>query len=120
MTEWTEKYDVDPETGCYVWNRARQTRGYGAVWFRGRVHLAHRVAWFLANDSWPDPSRVVDHVCNNKACVNPDHLRELSNSLNIRRAYPRGDARTERMRAQWRAANARRRTYAADYTVGGE
>jgi hypothetical protein len=120
VTTLTGKYAVDTRTGCHVWTRAIQTRGYGVVWFDGKVRLAHRVAWFLAHGTWPAADVVLDHICENKACVNAEHLRELANSLNIRRAYARGDAATERRRARWRAAQARRRTYSPNYTVGGE
>ena len=112
------KYDIGPG-GCHVWQRAIQSRGYGAVWFQGKVHLAHRVAWFLRHGSWPDPRLVLDHVCNNKACVNADHLRELPNHLNLRRAIPRGDSATEARRSRWRRVDAKRRgTYR--YTEGGD
>lgn len=116
----TGKFAVDPTTGCHVWQRAIQSRGYGSVWFDGKVRLAHRVAWFLRYGRWPADGRVLDHICNNKACVNVAHIRELPNSLNIRRAYEPCDEETMRRRIRWRRANQRRRTYAPDYTVGGE
>ncbi|WIA95824.1 HNH endonuclease signature motif containing protein [Curtobacterium sp. MCBA15_004] len=107
------------ERGCHIWDAATNSRGYGVVWFQGKAHLAHRVAWFLEHGTWPTEGLVIDHICEVKRCVNVAHLRELTNSANLRRAYPRGDERTERKRAGWRRANARRRgTYR--YTEGGE
>lgn len=100
---------VEDAQGCHVWQRARNNRGYGVIWFDGKLRLAHRVAWFLEHGAWPRPGLVVDHICENKACVNPAHLRELTSGANIQRAYPRGDAATETRRAQWRAASARLR-----------
>lgn len=112
------KYDVTAD-GCHIWQRATNSRGYGVVWHDGKVRLAHRVAWYLAHGRWPNPEFVLDHSCDVKACVNPAHLREMENWRNVRRAVPRGDTETERRRAQWRRANAKRRgTYT--YTEGGE
>lgn len=113
-----ERTRVD-ELGCHVWLKARNSRGYGVSWFDGKLRLAHRVVWYVAHNRWPADGLVLDHVCNNKACVNPDHLRELANHENLRRAIPRGDVATERRRAGWRRSNAKRRgTYR--YTEGGE
>lgn len=114
---WREKYDVDPITGCHVWKRGRQSRGYGVVWFDGRVRLAHRVAWFLTHGAWPDAAKVIDHACENKACVNVQHLRELYNWQNLRRAFPpASDPRRERIRETNRRAQAKRRgTYSPSW-----
>ena len=49
-----------------------------------------------------------------------DHLREMDNYANLRRAIPRGDAETEKRRERWRRANAKRRNYSPAYVLGGE
>ena len=116
---WGTSYVVDSNS-CHVWQRAKQTRGYGVVWFDGKVRLAHRVSWFLAHGAWPAPDKVLDHACDNKSCVNVDHLREMDNYANLRRAIPRGDAETEKRRERWRRANAKRRNYSPAYVLGGE
>jgi hypothetical protein len=110
---------VVTESGCHIWQRAKNSRGYGVVWFDGKVRLAHRVAWFLEHGSWPCADLVLDHACDIKPCVNAMHLREMENWRNLRRAIPRGDEATEARRAGWRRANAKRRgTYR--YVEGGE
>lgn len=110
---WTERLNegglVNPKTGCIEWQRSINSRGYGVIYVDGKLHLAHRAAWFAKNGAWPSPDKVTDHACNNKACINVDHLRELTNSENIRRAYPVRDPETERRRALGRAAQARSR-----------
>lgn len=111
---------IEDERGCHIWQKARNNRGYGVIWHDGKVRLAHRVAWLLAHGSWPAGDKVLDHICDVKACVNPEHLRELDNYANLRRAIPRGDAETEKRRLGWRMANAKRRTYSPNYVLGGE
>lgn len=73
-------------TGCRIWQRARNNRGYGVIWAEGSLRLAHRVAWLLAYGRWPAPGLVLDHMCDTKACVNVEHLREVTNRLNVLRA----------------------------------
>lgn len=106
--------------GCWIWQRSRNSRGYGVIYFDGRLHLAHRAAWLLAHGEWPDPAKVLDHLCNTKACVNPDHLREVTNSQNLRRAIPRGSDEVEAKRAGWRRTNAKRRGTYRYTDDGGE
>ena len=102
---WRERLKtgyVVTSDGCHRWTRATNNRGYGVIWFDGKLHLAHRAAWLLAHGREPTPGLVIDHICENKWCVNADHLRELSNAENIQRAYrhldPSGDDRRRRNR----------------------
>lgn len=95
--------------GCHEWTRSRNNKGYGVIWFDARLHLAHRAAWLAEYGEWPTPGMVVDHICNNPACVRIEHLRLLTNGDNIRRAYPRGDEAVERRRTLNNAAKARYR-----------
>lgn len=100
---------TEQSNGCHEWGRARNSRGYGVIWFDGKLQLAHRLAFLARHERWPRPDMVVDHTCNNKACVNADHLNEVENWKNIRRASPTGDAETEKRRERWRRADSRRR-----------
>ena len=102
--------------GCHVWQRATNNRGYGVVWYDGRLRLAHRVAFLAKHGRWPAEGMVTDHACNNKACVNPDHLREMENWRNLRRAVSTGTDEQEQRREMWRRANARRRDYSESWT----
>lgn len=108
------RYTTSP-TGCHIWQNAKNSRGYGVVWFDGKVRLAHRVAFYLTRGRWPADGLVVDHLCDTKDCVNPDHLQETTNWRNLRRAVPVGTPEQETKREGWRRANARRRSYSPSW-----
>lgn len=65
--------DVD---GCWRWTGATRGGGYGAIWIGGRTgsHVpAHRVSYEMAHGPVPAGLWVL-HRCNNKRCVNPEHI----------------------------------------------
>ena len=71
----------DAPTKCWLWQGALVTAGYGAVRRGGQVKLAHRVMWEENFGEIPI-DMTVDHICHQRNCVNPTHLRLLSNEEN--------------------------------------
>ena len=67
---------------CINWDKSIRDTGYGQTFFRGKVMRAHRVAWIKANGEIPD-GMVIDHMCRNRACVNVEHLRVVTQRENI-------------------------------------
>ena len=63
------------ENGCLEWlGSIRNRTGYGAFSIDSKNVCAHRVAWVLKHGYWPD--EYILHTCDNKLCVNADHLYE--------------------------------------------
>jgi hypothetical protein len=117
---------------CWLWQSPLDKDGYGSFYFRRRSRRAHRVAWFLHRGPIPS-GLVVNHVCKNRHCVNPQHLELLTArenalqdslspaSLNVRKTHCKQghefdrvyggqrycsvcDAeKARRLRARWRA-----------------
>lgn len=85
---------------CWEWTGA-SSKGYGYFVVQSRRPgspqwgmKAHRYAWMLLVGPIPE-GFTIDHLCRNRACVNPDHLEPVPHGVNVRRGvsgrYPRPD-----------------------------
>lgn len=76
---------VDKTAACWLWNGYRDRNGYGQVRVNRRtLKYAHRVSFELCVGPIPD-GLVLDHLCRNTSCVNPEHLEAVTQHLNILR-----------------------------------
>jgi len=73
---------VKKTDGCWIWTGPLDRDGYGTVWFRESRQRPHRVSYMLLVGEIPT-GLLIDHTCHNRACVNPDHLRPVTNKQNL-------------------------------------
>ena len=85
------KVDKHPADGCWVWVGRVCHRGYGRCDARvpreegtprNATLMAHRVALSFDGVDMPH-GMVVDHICRNRRCVRPSHLRVVTQYENV-------------------------------------
>lgn len=84
---------IETSEGCWIWKAARSSDGYGSFYqphpTENRMHAngAHVYAYRELVGPIPDGMEI-DHLCRDRACVNPLHLEAVTHQVNVQR----GDA----------------------------
>lgn len=84
LDRFLERYEVNPDTGCWEWQGYLFDNGYGGLTVDGAPRAAHRVAYELFAGPIP-AGLVIDHLCAVACCVNPAHLEAVTPEENRRR-----------------------------------
>ncbi len=82
-----DRYTNVMPDGCWEWSRYINTNGYGVVYIGGRNFYAHRASYTRFHGEIP-AGLVIDHLCRNTKCLNPEHLEPVTDQEN----YLRGEA----------------------------
>jgi hypothetical protein len=80
-----KKVDIRTKDKCWEW-QAYLFKGYGQFHLNGYTELAHRLA-FKSLYKMKDENNLILHKCNNRKCVNPNHLYEGNYTDNMKDYY---------------------------------
>lgn len=77
---------VIPETGCWELGLAVEaTNGYSQLTIGNKIYKGHRVSYEAFVGPIPEGLEL-DHLCRNRACVNPEHLEPVTAKVNTNRS----------------------------------
>jgi len=90
-TRFEAKINKDTKNSCHEWTAHLVSSGYGGFKYKRKQWLAHRFTYILHHGEIPK-GKVIMHKCDNKKCVNPDHLKLGTQVENIADMVAKGRA----------------------------
>jgi len=77
-------YEINTDTDCWEWLGYIGAKGYANYKYYGKMYKAHRFVYEKYKGKIPQ-GLVLDHLCKNRKCVNPEHLEAVEMVVNSRR-----------------------------------
>ena len=70
---------------CRIWTGQIYWNGYGYIRYKKKMVRVHRLSYLLIGKKTLTSGLVLDHLCRNRACIETDHLEEVTNKENLHR-----------------------------------
>lgn len=79
----------EPMSGCWLWLLTISQHGYGQMSYKGQPKRAHRISYGAFVGEIKDGLHVL-HKCDNRSCINPQHLFLGTNKDNVMDCLKKG------------------------------
>ncbi len=92
LENYIKQVQLGATTPCWIWQGEINRNGYGRLRFEGGRYMAHIFMYKRSGKPFK-VGRVhkyeIDHLCENRACCNPDHLQQVTQKVNLNRKFRR-------------------------------
>lgn len=120
VARFNASYQVNPESGCWEWTAWIHPKGYGVLPMggNGKKIRAHRFSWELKHGPIPEGLFAL-HRCDNRKCVNPEHLFLGDDGDNVRDMVSKGRHGSRKGRTNRKITEAMAMNIRVMYARGG-
>ncbi len=73
----------EDEDACQLWQLWLNHNGHGTISYKGENRMVYQISYVLIGGKQLTPGLVLHHKCGKPACVNPNHLVQITNKENV-------------------------------------